>query len=32
MKVQLLLAAALFSLTAAGYAGAAEKTAQPERG
>jgi len=31
MKVQLLIAAALFSLTAAGYAGAAEKTAQQQK-
>ncbi|MTD27170.1 PsiF family protein [Erwinia sorbitola] len=31
MKVQLLIAAALLSLTAAGYAGAAEKTAQQQK-
>ncbi|NNS06547.1 PsiF family protein [Erwinia sp. JH02] len=31
MKVQLLIAAALFSLTAASYAGAAEKTAQQQK-
>jgi len=31
MKVQLMLAAALLSLTVAGYAGAAEKTAQQQK-
>jgi len=31
MKVQLMLAAALLSLTAAGYASAAEKTAQQQK-
>ncbi|WP_455812105.1 PsiF family protein [Pseudomonas graminis] len=31
MKVQLLIAAALLSLTAAGYVGAAEKTAQQQK-
>ncbi|WP_455816903.1 PsiF family protein [Pseudomonas cerasi] len=31
MKVQLLIAAALLSLTATGYAGAAEKTAQQQK-
>lgn len=31
MNVQLLIAAALLSLTAAGYAGAAEKTAQQQK-